>query len=85
MAENDEQAMMMLRELMSFLPSNNMEDPPIKVCTDSIHREEDSLDKIVPDDRTSHTICMKSSPVWSMTSIFEIQPIMQNIIVVLLV
>lgn len=50
MAENDEQAMMMLRELMSFLPSNNMEDPPIKVCTDSIHREDDSLDTIVPED-----------------------------------
>ncbi len=50
MAENDEQAMMMLRELMSFLPSNNMEDPPVKVCTDSINREDDSLDTIVPDD-----------------------------------
>jgi len=33
-AEDDEQAMMMIRELISFLPSNNMEDPPQKVCTD---------------------------------------------------
>ena len=29
-AENDEQALMMIRELMSFLPSNNMEDPPMQ-------------------------------------------------------
>ncbi|MFA8436396.1 MAG: acyl-CoA carboxylase subunit beta [Marinifilaceae bacterium] len=49
-ADNDEQAMMMLRELMSFLPSNNMEDPPIKPCTDNIHREEEKLQAMVPAD-----------------------------------
>jgi propionyl-CoA carboxylase beta chain len=42
--------MMMLRELMSFLPSNNMEDPPRKVCTDDLSREIPKLDTIVPDD-----------------------------------
>lgn len=50
MAEDDEQAMMMLRELMSFIPSNNMEDPEIKPCTDDLYREDQSLDKYVPDD-----------------------------------
>ncbi len=50
LADDDEQAMMMIRELMSFLPSNNMEDPPVKVCTDNIYREDESLDSIVPDD-----------------------------------
>lgn len=49
-ADNDEQAMMMLRELMSFLPSNNMEDPPRKVCTDDVNREIPKLDTIIPDD-----------------------------------
>jgi len=49
-AEDDEQAMMMLRELISFLPSNNLEDPPIKACTDDPHREEEKLQTIVPDD-----------------------------------
>jgi len=49
-AENDEQAMMMVREMMSFLPLNNMEDPPLQVCTDDINREDKSLDSIVPDD-----------------------------------
>jgi propionyl-CoA carboxylase beta chain len=49
-AENDEQLLMMVRELMSFLPSNNMEDPPIKPCTDDTMREDESLQTIVPHD-----------------------------------
>ncbi|MCK4568683.1 MAG: acyl-CoA carboxylase subunit beta [Bacteroidales bacterium] len=49
-ADNDEQAMMMVREMMSFLPLNNMEDPPIQVCADDINREDEHLDEIVPDD-----------------------------------
>lgn len=50
MAENDEQALMMIRELFSYIPSNNMEDPPIMPCTDDIHREDEKLQTIVPDD-----------------------------------
>ncbi len=49
-AENDEQAMMMLRELMSFLPSNNLEDPPILPCNDNIQREDEKLQTFVPAD-----------------------------------
>ncbi len=49
-AENDEEAMLLIRELMSFLPSNNMEDPPRKVCTDDLTREIPHLDGIVPED-----------------------------------
>ena len=49
-AEDDDHAMMMLRELMSFLPSNNMEDPPVKPCTDNIRREDEKLQTLVPDD-----------------------------------
>lgn len=49
-ADDDEQAMMMLRELISFLPSNNLEDPPRKICTDDVNREVPKLDSIVPDD-----------------------------------
>jgi len=49
-AEDDEQAMLMIRELISFLPLNNLEDPPRKVCTDDLSREIPQLDAIVPDD-----------------------------------
>lgn len=49
-ADNDEHAMMMIRELLSFIPSNNLEDPPLKPCTDDIRREDEKLQTIVPDD-----------------------------------
>ncbi len=49
-AENDEQCMMMVRELMTFLPANNLEDPPRKPCTDNIHREDEILQDFVPSD-----------------------------------
>ncbi|MFA8299196.1 MAG: acyl-CoA carboxylase subunit beta [Hyphomicrobiales bacterium] len=49
-ADDDTTAMMMIRELLSFIPSNNMEDPPIKPCTDDIHREDTKLNELIPDD-----------------------------------
>ena len=49
-ADDDQQAMIMIRELLGFLPSNNMEDPPVKPCTDSTNRKEEKLQTIVPDD-----------------------------------
>lgn len=50
MAQNDEHMMMMIRELMGYIPSNNMSDPPIKICTDDPNREDEKLQTIVPDD-----------------------------------
>jgi len=49
-ADNDEMVLMMIRELMSFLPSNNMEDPPAKPCTDDVMRQDEKLQTIVPAD-----------------------------------
>jgi propionyl-CoA carboxylase beta chain len=50
MAEDDDQGMMMIRELISYLPSNNMEDPPRKACTDDINRREEKLQELIPED-----------------------------------
>jgi propionyl-CoA carboxylase beta chain len=41
---------MMVRELMSFIPSNNMEEPPYKPCSDPENRVDISLNQIVPVD-----------------------------------
>lgn len=49
-ADDDEQAMIMIRELFGYLPSNNMEDPPMKPCLDDINREDEKLQSIVPED-----------------------------------
>jgi len=39
----------MIRELLSFLPQNNMEDPPLVTPKDSPDRRDGSLNQIVPD------------------------------------
>jgi len=44
-----DEALDLVRQLLSFLPQNNMEEAPRKVCTDSIDRLEDSLNEIIPD------------------------------------
>jgi propionyl-CoA carboxylase beta subunit len=38
-----------IRLLMSYLPANNVDDPPVETTTDSIARAEESLDEIIPD------------------------------------
>jgi len=48
-AENDEHALYTLRILLSYLPSNNMDDPPSVICQDDPLRTERLLDTIIPD------------------------------------
>ncbi|MCD4678912.1 MAG: acyl-CoA carboxylase subunit beta [Bacteroidales bacterium] len=74
-SEDDEQSMMMIRELMSFLPSNNMEDPPVKLCIDDIHREDEKLQSIVPDDPNKpYDIKDIIDVVVDENNFFEVQP-----------
>jgi propionyl-CoA carboxylase beta chain len=47
---DEEQTLMMIRELVTFLPSNNLEDPPVKSTIDPSDREEEHLQEIVPSD-----------------------------------
>ncbi len=47
--ENDEQCLLGIRELLSFLPPNNMEDPPQRPTNDPADRTDARLDDIVPD------------------------------------
>ncbi len=48
LAHDDAECLSMVRELLSFLPSNNLDEPPRKVCTDPVDRADSALDKIVP-------------------------------------
>lgn len=48
-ASTEEEAMELIRKLISYIPQNNMEDAPLASCTDSISRLEDSLNEIIPD------------------------------------
>ncbi len=47
--ESDEDCIMNIRKLLSYLPSNNMEDPPMAVPNDDPNRRDASLDTIIPD------------------------------------
>lgn len=51
-AESDEHALKIVRELLSFIPSNNMENPPFIPTNDPPYRTDDRLNQIVPDDPT---------------------------------
>ena len=46
---DEETGIALLRELISYLPSNNMEEPPYEPTQDPINRLEDSLNSIIPD------------------------------------
>ncbi len=47
--DTEEEAMELVRKIVSYIPQNNMEDAPLAVCTDSVNRLEDSLNDIIPD------------------------------------
>jgi len=48
LAHDDAECLSMVRELLSFLPSNNLEEPPRKPCADLADRADEALDRIVP-------------------------------------
>lgn len=50
--ENEEQCLSMIRQLLSYMPQNNLSDPPKTECTDPEDRMEESLDDVVPADPT---------------------------------
>lgn len=47
--DSEEEGILCIRKLISFLPQNNLEEPPLVSCSDPIDRLEDSLNDIIPD------------------------------------
>jgi len=50
LAENDDECLLKCRELLSYLPLNNMEKPPVMDTGDDSERREDELLELVPVD-----------------------------------
>ena len=48
-ADSDEHCLQITRELLSFIPSNNLDEPPFKVTNDPEDRRDDSLNDVVPE------------------------------------
>ncbi|MBZ5498105.1 MAG: methylmalonyl-CoA carboxyltransferase [Acidobacteriia bacterium] len=47
---DDRECLATIRELLTFLPSNNMEDPPARTTADPWDREDEKLNTVVPSD-----------------------------------
>jgi propionyl-CoA carboxylase beta chain len=47
-AEDDRECLALIRDLLAFLPSNNLDDPPRISSTDRADREDAALDRLVP-------------------------------------
>jgi propionyl-CoA carboxylase beta chain len=45
---NDRECLALIRELLSYMPSNNLEDPPHVATSDPVTREDEALDTLVP-------------------------------------
>jgi propionyl-CoA carboxylase beta chain len=46
--DDDRECLALIRDLLSFMPSNNLDDPPRARTSDSADREDAALDRIVP-------------------------------------
>ena len=83
LAHNDADCLQQVRRLLSYMPQNNLEDPPQVDCTDPIDRRDEALDDIVPEDpRKPYNIIDVIERVFDRDTFFEIQPFYANNIVV---
>ena len=82
-AKTEEEALEMIKKLLSYIPQNNMEEAPRVECTDPINRMEDSLNEILPDDpNKAYDMYKVISAITDNGEFFEVQPkFAQNIIV----
>ena len=52
-ADNDDDALELVRDLVAMLPQNNLEKPPIKSTSDPLDRDCETLDELIPSDPTT--------------------------------
>lgn len=48
-ASDEEEGILLIKKLLSYLPQNNLEEPPLAICDDPIDRLEESLNTIIPE------------------------------------
>jgi propionyl-CoA carboxylase beta subunit len=48
-ADSEEECLALIRELMTFLPSNNVDDPPRRTTRDPVDRRDEALQTLVPE------------------------------------
>jgi len=82
-AEDDASAILLARQLMSYLPLNNTELAPVTECDDPLDRMDKELDHLIPDNPNKpYDIHDVISRVMDRDSFFEVMPnYAQNIVV----
>lgn len=74
LAADDTHCLQMIRELFSFLPSNNLDDPPLRPVGDPVDRIDERLDAVVPaEEKTPYDIKEIVAPVVDDNYFFEVQ------------
>lgn len=48
-SEDEHEGIQIIRKLLSYMPQNNLEDPPVYPCDDPIDRLDDVLNEIIPE------------------------------------
>ena len=48
--DNEEDGLKLIRQLISYMPQNNLEEAPLMECNDPIDRLDDALNDIIPDE-----------------------------------
>ncbi|MBI9038901.1 MAG: acyl-CoA carboxylase subunit beta [Bacteroidales bacterium] len=48
-ADDETEGLQLIRKLLSYLPQNNLEEPPLTECNDPIDRRDDILNDIIPE------------------------------------
>jgi propionyl-CoA carboxylase beta chain len=83
MAKDEEECIQLIRKLLSFIPSNCLEDPPAIEATDDSDRIDETLTKVLPED--SDKPYDVREVVWRVVDngeFFEVQPLhAQNIVI----
>jgi len=74
-AKTEEEAMDMIKKLLSYIPSNNTEEAPRVACDDPINRMEDSLNDILPHDpNKAYDMYKVITAITDNGEFFEVQP-----------
>lgn len=82
-AKTEEEGLAMIKKLLSYLPSNNMEEAPRTECTDPVNRMEDILNEIIPENpNEAYDMYKVIAAITDNGEFFEVQPkYAKNIIV----
>ena len=72
--ENDEDCLKQIKNLLNYLPSNNMDDPPIMECADPPERADEELNEIVPaDPKKPYDVHDVITHIFDTGTFFEVQ------------